>query len=35
MKISYYCFNRETILKNAKDKYHNKGGKRSCQVLYW
>ena len=26
--MSYYWFNRKKILKNAKDKYHNKGGKK-------
>ena len=25
--MSYYWFNREEILKNENDKYHNKGGK--------
>ena len=25
--MSYYSFNREKKLKNAWDKYHNKGGK--------
>ena len=26
--MNYYWFNREKILKNEKDKYHNKGGKK-------
>ena len=26
--MSYYWFNREKILKNPKDKYLNKGGKK-------
>ena len=26
MKMSYYWFNSEKILKNAKGKYHKKGG---------
>ena len=26
--MSYYWFNREKALKNARDKYHNKGGKK-------
>ena len=25
--MSYYWFNREKLLKNTWDKYHNKGGK--------
>ena len=29
--MSYYWFNREKILKNAKDKYCNKGGKKTAQ----
>ena len=28
-KICYYWFNREKLLKNAWDKYHNKGGKKN------
>ena len=27
--MSYYWFNRETILKNAWDEYHNKGSKKT------
>ena len=34
MKRSYYWFNREKILKNAKDKYHNKGGKKKTAKYY-
>ena len=26
--MSYYWFSREKILENAKDKYHNKVGKK-------
>ena len=26
--MSYYWFNREKILKNGRDKHHNKGGKK-------
>ena len=26
--MSYYWFNREKMLKSAKDKDHNKGGKK-------
>ena len=32
--MSYYCFNREKILKNALDKYHNKGGKEKADEYY-
>ena len=28
--MSYYWFNREKLLKNAWDKYHNKGGKEKA-----
>ena len=28
--MSYYWFNREKLLKNAWDKYHNKGGKQKA-----
>ena len=28
--MSYYWFNREKILKNAWDKYYNKGGKEKA-----
>ena len=31
--MSYYWFNREELLKKAKTKYHNKGGKKGCKVL--
>ena len=31
--MSYYWFNREKILKNAKDKY-NKGGKKKTAKYY-
>ena len=30
IKISYYWFNREKLLKNAWNKYHNKGGKQKA-----
>ena len=26
--MNYYWFNREKILKNVRDKYYNKGGKK-------
>ena len=32
--MSYYWFNREKILKNAWDKYHNKGGKEKAAKYY-
>ena len=32
--MSYYWFNREKILKNEKDKYHNKGGKKKTARYY-
>ena len=28
--MSYYWFNREELLKKAKIKYHNKGGKEKA-----
>ena len=28
--MSYYWFNRKKLLKNAWDKYHNKGGKQKA-----
>ena len=28
--MSYYWFNRENLLKNAWNKYHNKGGKQKA-----
>ena len=33
--MSYYWFNREKLLKNAWDKYHNKGGKQSTAAEYY
>ena len=32
--MSNYCFNRERLLKNACDKYHNKGGKQKAANYY-
>ena len=32
--MSYYWFNREKLLKNAWDKYHNKGGKQKAAKYY-
>ena len=32
--MSYYWFNRENLLKNAWDKYHNKGGKQKATKHY-
>ena len=32
--MSYHCFNREKLLKNAWDKYHNKGGKQRTAKYY-
>ena len=32
--MSYYWFNREKILKNAWDKYYNKGGKQKAAKYY-
>ena len=32
--MSYYWFNREKSLKNAWDKYHNKGGKQKSAKYY-
>ena len=32
--MSYYWFNREKILKNAWDKYHNKGGKEKAAKYF-
>ena len=32
--MSYYWFDRKKILKNAKDKYHNKGGKKKAAKYY-
>ena len=28
--MSYYLFNRKKILKNARDNYHNKSGKKAA-----
>ena len=30
----YYWFNREELLKKAKTKYHNKGGKKKASKYY-
>ena len=32
--MSYYWFNRKKLLKNACDKYHNKGGKEKAAKYY-
>ena len=32
--MSYYWFNREMLLKNAWDKYHNKAGKQKAAKYY-
>ena len=32
--MSYYWFNREKILKNGRDKHHNKGGKKKAAKYY-
>ena len=32
--MSYYWFNREKLLKNIQDKYHNKGGKQKAAEYY-
>ena len=32
--MSYYWFNREKLLKNAWDKYQNKGGKQKAAEYY-
>ena len=32
--MSYYCFNREELLKKATTKYHNKGGKEKAAKYY-
>ena len=32
--MSYNWFNREKLLKNAWDKYHNKGGKQKAAEYY-
>ena len=32
--MSYYWFNRKSLLKNGRDKYHNKGGKQTAAEYY-
>ena len=32
--MSYYWFNREELLKKAKEKYQNKGGKEKAAKYY-
>ena len=32
--MGYYWFNREKILKNVWNKYHNKGGKQKAAEYY-
>ena len=32
--MSYYWFNREKLLKNAWNKYHNEGGKQKAAECY-
>ena len=32
--MSYYWFNREKLLKNTWDKYHNKEGKQKAAKYY-
>ena len=32
--MSYYWFNREELLKKAKEKYYNKGGKEKASKYY-
>ena len=32
--MSYYWFNREKLLKDAWNKYHNKGGKGKAAKYY-
>ena len=32
--MSYYWFNREKLLKNAWDTYHNEGGKQRAAEYY-
>ena len=34
IKMSYYWFNREKLLKNAWNKYHNNGGKQKAAEYY-
>ena len=31
--MNYYWFNREKLLKNAWNKYHNKGGEKKLQSI--
>ena len=32
--MSYYWFNREELMKKAKTKYHNEGGKQKASGYY-
>ena len=32
--MNYYWFNKQELLKKAKDKYHNKGGKENSAKYY-
>ena len=32
--MSYYWFNRQELLKKAKEKYNNKGGKEKASKYY-
>ena len=32
--MRYYWFNREELLKKAKNKYHNEGGKENAAKYY-
>ena len=32
--MNYYVFNRQELLKKARDKYHNKGGKEKAAKYY-
>ena len=32
--MSYYWFNREKLMKNALDRYHNNGGKQKAAKYY-
>ena len=34
IKTNYYWFNREKILTNKRDKYHNKGGEKKAAKYY-
>ena len=34
IKMSHYWFNREKLLKNVWNKYHNKGGKQKAAEYY-